>query len=324
MNIRHDYSLEELQKLYDLPLFTLVSKAHHIHTHFHDPSEVQVCHLISIKTGGCTEDCKYCSQSSRYQTFVKAQPMMQYEEVIAQAQRALEKGVTRICLVAAWKGVRDSKQFDEVLRMTETITSMGAEVCCCLGMLKDYQAKRLKEAGTYAYSHNLDSSEKFFKTIITTRTYQERLETLDILEKSGISLCCGGILGMGEEIQDRLELILSLCNRNPHPESVPLNHHVPIPGTPLENEGKLTGWELLRAVAVARIVMPKAMVRLSAGRIKMTYEEQALCFFAGANSIHVGEKLLTTPNPLMDKDEEMFKLFGLKKRPAFIKARDDY
>lgn len=318
MQIRHDYTFAELQKLYDLPLFELVSKAHHIHAQHHDPAEVQVCHLISIKTGGCTEDCKYCSQSSRYQTFVKAQPMMQYEEVIDQAKRAIAKGVTRVCLVAAWRGVRDSKQFDEVLRMTETITNMGAEVCCCLGMVKDHQAKRLKDAGTYAYSHNLDSSETFFKTIITTRTYQERLETLDVIEEAGISICCGGILGMGETIQDRLELLLSLCNRNPQPGSVPINLLTPIPGTPLENEGKVTGWELLRMVALARILMPKTMVRLSSGRIKMSYEEHALCFFAGANSIHVGEKLLTTPNPLFDKDDEMIKLFGLKKRPAFV------
>lgn len=317
MIIRHDYTLKELQELYDLPLFTLLSRAHHIHAQFHDPSEVQVCHLISIKTGGCSEDCHYCSQSSHYQTFVKAEPMMQYEEVIEKAKQAIKNGVTRICLVAAWKGVRDSKQFDEILRMTETITDMGVEVCCCLGRLKDYQAKRLKEAGTYAYNHNLDSSEKFFKTIITTRTYQERLETLDIIKESGITVCCGGILGMGETIQDRLELILSLCNRHPHPESVPINRLTPIPGTPLENQGKLTIWEMLRAIALARITMPKAMVRLSSGRIKMSYEEQALCFFAGANSIHVGEKLLTTPNPTMDKDEEMFKLFELKKRRSF-------
>jgi biotin synthase len=320
MQIRHNYTLEELQNLYDMPLFELVSKAHHIHAQFHDLSEVQICHIISIKTGGCTEDCKYCSQSSRYQTFVKAEPMMQYEDVIAQAKRASEKGVTRICLVAAWRGVRDSKQFDEVLHMTETITNMGMEVCCCLGMVKEHQAKRLKDAGTYAYSHNLDSSENFFNTIITTRTYQERLDTLDTLEKAGIGLCCGGILGMGETIQDRLELILSLCNRNPHPESVPINRLTPIPGTPLENEGKISGWEMLRAVAVARIAMPQAMVRLSSGRPKMSYEEQALCFFAGANSIHIGEKIITTPNSSMDKDEEMFKLFGLKKRPAFVKA----
>lgn len=320
MLIRYDYTLAELQELYDHPLFTLVSKAHHIHAQFHDPSEVQVCHLISIKTGGCTEDCKYCSQSSHYQTFVKAEPMMQYEEVISKAKIAMKNGITRVCLVAAWRGVRDSRQFEEVLRMTKAITEMGMEVCCCLGMIKDHQAKRLKEAGAYAYNHNLDSSEKFFKTIITTRTYQERLDTLNVIEKSGISLCCGGILGMGEEIQDRLELLLSLCNRMPHPESVPINRLTPVPGTPLENEGKLTGWEMLRTVALARILMPKAMIRLSSGRIKMSFEEQALCFFAGANSIHVGEKLLTTPNNLFDKDMEMFELFGLKKRPAFIRA----
>lgn len=318
MLIRHNYSLPELQELYDLPLFTLISKAHHIHAQFHDPSEIQVCNLISIKTGGCTEDCKYCSQSSRYQTAVSAQPMMQYDDVIRDAKRAIARGATRVCLVAAWRGARDSKQFDEVLRMTKTITELGAEVCCCLGMLKESQAKKLKDAGAYAYSHNLDSSEKFFKTIITTRTYQERLDTLDIIHEAGISVCCGGILGMGEEVEDRLELLRTLSNRQPHPDSVPINRLSPIPGTPLENEGKISGWEMLRAIAVARIVMPKTMIRLSSGRIEMSYEEQALCFLAGANSIHIGEKLLTVPNTTLDKDEEMFRLFNLKKRPAFV------
>jgi biotin synthase len=316
---KFDYSLKDLENLYHLPLMQLVSKAHHIHTQFHDPAEIQVCNLISIKTGGCPEDCKYCAQSSRYQTSVSALPMMSFEEVMQLAKKAINRGATRVCLVAAWREVRDSKQFDEVLRMTKAITNLGAEVCCCLGMMKLEQAKRLKEAGTYAYSHNLDTSEKFYKTITTTRNYQDRLNTLDIIEEAGISVCCGGILGMGETIEDRLELILTLCTRNPHPDSVPLNRLSAIPGTPLEKQTKIAGWELLRAVAVTRIVMPKTMIRLSSGRIDMSYEEQALCFFAGANSIHIGEKLLTVPNTSIDKDEEMFQILGLKKRAAFAK-----
>lgn len=315
--VRHDFTIQELSDLYHLPLLELVSKAHHIHAKFHDPSEIHVCSIILFKTGGCPEDCKYCSQSSRYQTHVTPQAMMSFEEVMQRANKAIERGATRICLVAAWREVRNSNQFEEVLRMTRAITGLGKEVCCCLGMVNLEQAKRLKEAGAYAYSHNIDTSENFYKTIITTRTFQDRLETLDVVEKAGITVCCGGILGMGETIQDRLEFLQTLCNRNPHPDSVPLNKLTAIPGTPLEKQPKMSSWELLRAVAVARIIMPKAMIRLSSGRIEMSYEEQALCFFAGANSIHIGEKLLTVSNNPVDKDEEMFQLLGLKKRPAF-------
>lgn len=310
--------------MYDLPLLELISKSNHIHVQIHKPSEIQVCSLISIKTGGCPEDCKYCAQSSRYQTSVSAQAMMPLAEVLNEAKRAVERGATRVCLGAAWREIRDSKQFEDVLQMIKEITGMGVEVCCTLGMLNDHQAARLKEAGLYAYNHNLDSSEQFYKTIITTRTYQERLATLDIVQQANLSVCCGGILGMGETSMDRLELLITLCRRNPHPESVPINRLSQIPGTPLENQPKVSVWEMIRMIAVARIVMPKTMIRLSAGRIEMAFEEQTLCFLAGANSIFAGEKLLTVANTPIDRDEEMFQLLGLKKRPAFSKVSSSW
>ncbi len=320
MSIRYDWTIEELKELYAMPLLELITKANLLHNQFHKTGEVQVCSLISIKTGGCSEDCKYCAQSSRYQTSVSAEPMMKYETVLNEAKKAIGRGATRVCLGAAWREVRDSKQFEEILQMVKGITDLGVEVCCTLGMLKEHQAERLKEAGLYAYNHNLDSSEKFYKTIITTRTYQDRLNTLDIAEKANLSVCCGGILGMGEDPIDRLELLLTLCKRNPHPESVPINRLTQIPGTPLENQPQISIWEMIRAIAVARLVLPEAMVRLSAGRIEMSHEQQALCFLAGANSIFAGEKLLTVANTPVDKDEEMFQLLGLQKRPAFAKG----
>ena len=320
MPIRHDWTLEELQSLYDFPLMQLVSKAHLLHSQFHKPGRVQVCHLISIKTGGCPEDCKYCAQSSRYTTPVSAQPMISYEAVLSDAKKAVDQGATRVCLGAAWRGVRNSKQFEEVLKMVRGITELGVEVCCTLGMLKEDQAARLKEAGLYAYNHNLDSSESFYKTIITTRTYQDRLETLDVVQKAGLSVCCGGIVGMGESIQDRLELLLTLANRDPHPDSFPLNRLSQIPGTPLEDQPEMSTWEFLRLVALARVVLPRSMIRLSCGREHMSFEEQALCFFAGANSIFAGEKLLTVANNPIDQDKELFQLLGLEAQEAQVTA----
>ncbi len=320
MSIRYDWALDELKEIYALPLMELISKSNRFHNQFHQPAEVQVCSLISIKTGGCPEDCKYCAQSSRYQTSISAQSMMKYEAVLSEAKKAIERGATRICLGAAWREVRDGKQFEGVLKMVKGIIDLGVEVCCTLGMVKETQAQRLKEAGLYAYNHNLDSSERFYRTIITTRTYQDRLDTLDVVEKANLSVCCGGILGMGEDPIDRLELLLTLCRRNPHPESVPINRLSQIPGTPLEKQPKVSIWEMIRIIAVARIVLPEAMVRLSCGRIEMSYEQQALCFLAGANSIFAGEKLLTVANTPVDKDEEMFQLLGLKKRPPFAKG----
>lgn len=307
-----DWTLESIRALHDLPLFELISKAHTIHAKYHDPEEVQLCSLISIKTGGCPEDCKYCAQSSSYKTATAPQPMMTLEEVVQVAKKAMAQGATRICLGAAWREVRDSKQFDLVLQMITTLTALGVEVCCTLGMLKEHQAKRLKEAGLYAYNHNLDSSEEFYQTIITTRTYQDRLRTLELVAKEGLSVCCGGIFGMGETIEDRLKLLLTLSQLDPYPDSVPINRLSPIPGTPLQNQLPTSIWEIVRLVATARIVMPRAMVRLSAGRLEMSYEQQALCFLAGANSIFVGEKLLTVGNSSFDADQEMFRLLGLK------------
>lgn len=304
--------IEELRELYSLSLMELVSKAHHIHAKFHSVSDVQVCTLISIKTGGCPEDCKYCAQSSRYQTPVSAQKMMACDAVVAEAKKAIAKGATRICLGAAWREVREGKAFNEVLQMVQEIRALGVEVCCTLGMLKEEYARQLKEAGLTSYNHNLDTSERFYSTITTTRRYQDRLNTLNIAEKSGLSICCGGILGMGETVEDRLELLKTLSEKKPQPDSVPINRLCPIPGTPLQDLPKLTPWEMIRIVAIARIALPKARIRLSAGRKEMSLEEQALCFFAGANSIHSGEKLLTIANTSLDADAEMFQVLGLK------------
>lgn len=315
--IRHNWILEELNALYHKPLFELIAQANSLHAQHHNPQEIQVCTLISIKTGGCPEDCKYCSQSSRYQTSTQAEPMVEYDAVLQAAKQAIARGSTRICLGAAWREVRDSKQFEQVLQMIQAITDLGAEVCCTLGMLKEHQAQRLKEVGLYAYNHNLDSSASFYKTIITTRTYEDRLKTLDIVDKAGLSVCCGGIIGMGETISDRLELLQTLSSRTPHPESVPINCLVAIPGTPLADQSPTTIWEMVRLIAVARIVLPKAMIRLSAGRTEMSYEQHALCFLAGANSIFSGERLLTVANTPVDQDQEMLRLFDLKVRAAF-------
>lgn len=317
MAIRYDWTMEELEALYALPLLELISEAMGLHRQYHRPGEIQVCSLISIKTGGCPEDCRYCAQSSRYQTSVSAEPLMQRDAVLKSAKKAMDQGAARICLGCAWREVRDGKSFDEILQMVKEIADLGVEVCCTLGMLNGSQAKRLKEAGLYAYNHNLDTSEKFYPSIITTRTYQDRLNTLKIVEKANLSVCCGVILGMGEEIQDRLEFLHRLCTMNPHPQSVPVNRLTPIPGTPLEGQPKISLWEFVRFIAVIRIALPKAMIRLSCGRIEMSLEEQALAFLAGANSIFAGEKLLTVANTSLDNDEEMFRLFGIKKRGSY-------
>lgn len=317
MHVRHNWSIEELEQLQSLPLIHLMAKAHQIHCQFHNLGEIQVCFLISIKTGGCPEDCKYCAQSSRYQTEIKPIPLMQYGDVMHEAKKAIYAGATRICLGAAWREVRNSSQFNEVIRMIQGISALGVEVCCTLGMLKQEQALQLKKAGLYAYNHNIDSSEEFYKTIITTRKYQDRLETLDIVQSANLSTCSGGIIGMGETSKDRLHMLLTLCNRTPHPDSFPINQLSPIPGTPLQEQAKLCFWEFVRTLAIARIVLPKSIIRLSAGRLEMSFEQQALCFFTGANSLFAGPKLLTVANTPVDKDEEMFRLLGLKKQAAF-------
>ena len=315
--VKHDWKLEELHEIYKMPLLDLVYRAAQVHRTFHDPQEVQLCHLVSVKTGGCSEDCKYCSQSARYQTDVKAEKLMDFDEVIKRAQEAKKNGTTRVCLGAAWRQVRNNKQFEQILKMVKAISEMGLEVCCTLGMLDKDQAKRLKEAGLYAYNHNLDTSEKYYDKIITTRKYGDRLKTLAHVREANISVCCGGIIGLGEKVEDRLSMIQTLASFDPHPESVPINRLVPIPGTPLGIEKQIPVWELVRTIATARVAMPKSMVRLAAGRLQMTHAEQSLCFLAGANSIFVGEKLLTAPNPAVDSDRELFQTLQLKTRSAY-------
>lgn len=317
MNCRSDWTKDEIHGIYETPLLELIYQAASIHRTHHPANQVQVCSLISIKTGGCSEDCHYCPQAARYQTNVQAAPLMTVGEILVLARKAVANGATRVCLGAAWRAVKDNKQFECILEAIEKINAMQVEVCCTLGMLTETQAERLKQAGLYAYNHNLDTSPEFYSTIITTRKYEERLHTLDAVEKVGISVCCGGIIGMGESIADRVGLLYQLARRNPHPESVPINLLIPVEGTPMQEKAPLPIWEMVRMVATARIIMPKAMVRLSAGRLERSLEEQALCFLAGANSIFSGEKLLTRSNPDFDQDRAMFLLFGLMPKAAF-------
>ena len=320
--IRDDWSLQEIETIYNSPLLPLLSRAHALHCKYHSIDEVQVCTLVSFKTGGCTEDCKYCAQSARYQTSVVPLPLMQKEEMLAKAKEAIANGATRICIGAAWREIRDGKAFEIILSTVKELTQLKIEVCCTLGMLTQEQANRLKEAGLFAYNHNLDTSQQYYKTIISTRIYDDRLETLARVDRAGISLCCGGIIGMGEKREDRISLIHTLATHKPHPESVPINLLIPIKGTPLEHRPPLPIWEMIRMIATSRITIPKAMIRLSAGRLERSPEEQMLCFLAGANSIFSGKKLLTTPNPSFTDDDSLFKLFGLKKRPPFKAPRD--
>ncbi|WP_407365836.1 biotin synthase BioB [Chlamydia pecorum] len=311
------WTLEMLKEVYHTPLFELIHKANAtLRKHF-PPSELQTCYLVSVKSGGCVEDCAYCAQSSKYQTHVKAEPMMKIVDVLERAKRAKELGVTRICLGASWRNVKDDHFFDRVLTMVKAITDMGLEVCCTLGMLNEEQAAKLYDAGLYAYNHNLDSSPEFYQTIITTRSYQERLDTLDVINKSGISTCCGGIIGMGESVEDRLKLLYMLATRDHIPESIPINMLYPIEGTPLQDQPPLPFWELLRTIATTRIAFPRSMVRLAAGRAFLSIEQQTLCFLCGANSIFYGEKLLTVQNNDVDEDAEMIQTLGLIPRPSF-------
>lgn len=310
-HIRYNWTTEEITSIHNLPLLELIYKAATIHRQFHNPSEVQVCTLLSIKTGGCAEDCSYCSQSVKYSTGVEVQPLLSLEHVVQKAQKAKEAGATRFCMGAAWREVRDNKDFERVLSMISAVNELGLEVCATLGMVTEEQAKRLKAAGLHAYNHNIDTSEEYYSHIITTRTYQDRLETLRNTRKANITVCCGGIIGMGESIEDRIAMLQTLATMNPHPESVPINALVPVKGTPLEERPAVSTWEFARMIATARILMPTSMVRLSAGRLKMSAEAQALCFLAGANSIFAGDKLLTTPNPSLDADAILFSALGL-------------
>jgi biotin synthase len=317
MNLRNDWTKGEVSEIFNSPILDLIYRAASVHREHNDPQEVQVCTLLSVKTGGCPEDCSYCPQAARYHTDVKVHKLLPTEEVLSKAKEAQESGSTRFCMGAAWREVRDNKDFDRVLDMVKGVNSMGMEVCCTLGMLTDEQAKKLKDAGLYAYNHNLDTSEEHYDDIITTRTYGDRLDTLDNVRNAKISVCSGGIIGLGEGEGDRIGMLHTLATMPEHPESVPVNALVPVEGTPLENQPRVSVWEMIRMIATARIIMPKAMVRLSAGRVRMNVEEQALCFLAGANSIFAGDKLLTTPNPDAIEDKEMFQVLNLKPRKAF-------
>jgi biotin synthase len=315
-------TIEEIASIYHSPLLELIYKAATIHRRYNDTGEVQVCTLLSIKTGGCPEDCAYCPQAARYNTGVNAQALMKKEEVLEYAAKAKKAGSTRFCMGAAWREIRDNKDFDRVLDMVKGVNEMGMEVCCTLGMLNKEQAKKLADAGLHAYNHNLDTSADYYREIIHTRTYDDRLQTLDNVRNAGVTVCCGGIIGLGETHNDRIKMLHTLATMPEHPESVPINALVAIEGTPLANNKKVDIWDMIRMIATARILMPKAMVRLSAGRTDMSVAEQALCFMAGANSIFAGDKLLTTPNPSFEEDNAMFALLGLKPREAFKEEKE--
>ncbi len=320
--VRHDWSLAELRALHDVPLLDLVFRAATVHRQFHNPREMQVSKLISIKTGACPEDCSYCAQSSRYSTGVGAERLMEKSKVVEIAARAKEAGVSRVCLGAAWRSVKDNDQFDRVLDMVRDVTDMGLEVCCTLGMLSESQAKKLEDAGLYAYNHNVDSSEEFYETIITTRTYADRLNTLANVRKTGMTMCSGGIIGLGETVDDRLKMLQTLVAIQPHPESVPINILSKVEGTPLAKNDDVPVWEVIRMIAVTRLVMPKSDVRLTAGRVKLDATAQALCFLAGTNSIFSSETefMLTkaVPSPSYDADAALLQALGLTMRAPFV------
>jgi len=317
--MRHDWTKEEILDIYNKPLMDLLYEAATIHRQSHDPNTVQVSTLLSIKTGGCPEDCGYCPQAARYHTDVKGNDLMSVQQVKAQALRAKSSGSSRVCMGAAWRNVKDGPEFDNVLEMVRTINKLDMEVCCTLGMVTENQAQRLAEAGLYAYNHNLDTSEEYYKEVISTRGFEDRLETINNVRKTNVTVCSGGIIGMGETEADRAGMLVALSTLNPQPESVPINALVAVDGTPMEDEKPVPIWDMIRMVATTRIVMPETQVRLSAGRTQMSREGQAMCFFAGANSIFAGDKLLTTPNPDVNEDMEMFKMLGLNPQKPFTK-----
>ena len=309
--IRHDWALSEVTAIHALPLLELVHRAQGVHrAHFGD-NKVQLCSLLSVKTGGCPEDCAYCPQAARYHTGVEAEPLMEVGEVLSAARKARAAGATRFCMGAAWREVKDGPQFERVLELVRGVKRLGMEACCTLGMLTGDQARRLKEAGLDAYNHNLDTSREKYGDIITTRAYEDRLHTLEQVRAAGIGVCCGGIIGMGESVEDRCELLRTLAAQDPHPESVPVNMLVRVRGTPLAEAPPVGTLDMVRMIATARIVMPRAMVRLSAGRQQMSEEAQLLCMMAGANSVFFGEKLLTTGNPEYEQDMALFEAAGI-------------
>ncbi len=311
------YTLEEVAALYNRPLLDLVYEAAGVHREHHNANEMQMCTLLSIKTGGCMEDCGYCSQSIHNDAELDKEVLMKTDAVLEQARKAKESGSTRFCMGAAWPKVMDGRAFDRVCDMVKGVTDLGMEACCTLGMLTEDQAFKLKEAGLTAYNHNLDTSREFYDKVITTRSYDDRLDTLKNVAKAGINACCGGILGLGESEEDRISLFHTLANLDPQPESVPINMLVPVAGTPMENNKMLDIFEWIRCIAVARILIPDAMVRLSAGRLTISKEAQAMAFMAGANAIFTGEKLLTTPNPEADADYGLLNELGIEPRAPF-------
>ena len=321
--IHSDWTFEDAAKIYNLPLLELVYEASTIHREFHEPNEVQVCTLLSVKTGGCPEDCGYCPQAARYHTDVEAQKLLSVQAVVSEAENAKIAGSTRFCMGAAWREVKDNADFDNVLEMIRQVSDMGLEVCGTLGMATENQLQKMKAAGLHAYNHNIDTSEDFYGDIISTRNYDDRLETLKNTRNANVTICSGGIIGMGESDSDRIKMLLTLATLDKHPESVPINALVSIEGTPLEDKIPVSSWEMVRMIATARIMMPASMVRLSAGRTEMSPEAQALCFMAGANSIFSGDKLLTTPNPSLGEDEQLFSELGLYPRPAYKTEKMD-
>ena len=317
---RHDWSLTELRDIHDMPLLELVFRAATVHRKHHDPRKVQVSSLLSVKTGGCPEDCAYCPQAARYNTDVDVHKMLDPRLVVARAKKAKEAGASRMCLGAAWREVRDNRDFDKVIDMVKGIRELNMEVCCTLGMLNEEQAKKLDEAGVYAYNHNIDTSEEHYEEIISTRTFDDRLDTLKNVRKTNMTICSGGIIGMGESIEDRLGMLRTLSGLVPHPESVPINALVPVEGTPLAAQERVPFDQWLRMIATARIVMPTSMVRLSAGRTELGEAEHALLFLAGANSIFAGDQLLTTPNPEFSFDQALLNKLGLEPQEAYAQA----
>jgi len=313
--LRHDWSREEIEALFALPFNDLIFRAQTVHREWFDPNEVQKSMLLSVKTGGCPEDCGYCSQSAKYDTGLSASKLMEVEKVLAGARRAKEAGASRYCMGAAWREPKE-RDMPAIVAMIEGVREMGMETCMTLGMLSPEQTIQLKDAGLDYYNHNIDTSEEFYPSIITTRTFQDRIDTLERVREAGINVCSGGILGLGEERQDRAGMLMALGNLTEHPQSVPINMLIPIEGTPLGENAKIDAIEFVRTIAVARIMMPMSIVRLSAGREWMSDETQALCFLAGANSIFVGDELLTTKNPGQDKDQALFDKLGLEPMPA--------
>ena len=317
---RRVWTKEDILEVYNRPLINLIYDAATVHREHHNADEVQVSTLLSIKTGGCPEDCGYCPQAARYHTDVQNEDLLSLSHVKAQALRAKSTGSSRLCLGAAWRNVKDDHEFDHVLEMVRTINEVGLEVCCTLGMVTEKQAQRLADAGLYAYNHNLDSSEEYYKEIISTRGYEDRLETIGNVRKAGVSVCSGGIIGMGETAEDRCAMLATYATMETPPESIPVNALVAVEGTPLEDQTPVSIWEMVRMIATTRIVIPDSVVRLSAGRTQMSDEGQALCFMVGAGSIFAGDKLLTTPNPDVNKDMELFSTLGITPMEPYKKG----